>query len=259
MRLRRAAFARSVHELAPELIGATLLVDGVGGRIVEVEAYDQTDPASHSFGGPSARNRVMFGPPGHVYVYRSYGIHWCMNLVCGEEGAASAALVRALEPTHGIDVMASRRGRRSPAPLLGARAGSARRSASPASTTGCRSTGRRFGCSRRPGRPRSCARRGSGSARRWTARGATASAAAGTVATAGSVVARAYSPTRSFTIMFGPAARPCARKLLDHDAGSRSRDLLDLGLDLAVGEPQPRLVERQADDLRESCREPPWR
>ncbi len=110
MRLRRAAFARSVHELAPELIGATLLVDGVGGRIVEVEAYDQTDPASHSFGGPSARNRVMFGPPGHVYVYRSYGIHWCMNLVCDEEGAASAALVRALEPTHGIDVMASRRG-----------------------------------------------------------------------------------------------------------------------------------------------------
>ena len=107
-------FARSVHEVAPELIGATLLVGGVGGRIVEVEAYDQTDPASHSFGGPTARNRVMFGPPGHVYVYRSYGLHWCMNLVCGPEATASAALVRALEPTSGLDLMAARRGTADP-------------------------------------------------------------------------------------------------------------------------------------------------
>jgi DNA-3-methyladenine glycosylase len=112
--LSRRFFARSVHDVAPELIGATLLVNGVGGRIVEVEAYDQTDPASHSFRGPTARNRVMFGPPGHVYVYRSYGVHWCMNLVCDGEGLASAALVRALAPTHGIDVMAARRGTESP-------------------------------------------------------------------------------------------------------------------------------------------------
>jgi DNA-3-methyladenine glycosylase len=102
-------FGRSVHEIAPELIGATLLVDGVGGRIVEVEAYDQEDPASHGYGGRTLRNASMFGPPGHAYVYRSYGIHWCLNLVCEGEGVASAVLVRALEPTHGLDEMRQRR------------------------------------------------------------------------------------------------------------------------------------------------------
>jgi DNA-3-methyladenine glycosylase len=109
-RLERAFFARSVHEVAPELVGSTLLVNGVGGRIVEVEAYDAEDPASHGFGGKTARNRAMFGPPGHAYVYRSYGIHWCLNLVCGREGVPEAALVRALEPTHGLERMRARRG-----------------------------------------------------------------------------------------------------------------------------------------------------
>ncbi|HJQ51195.1 MAG TPA: DNA-3-methyladenine glycosylase [Gaiellaceae bacterium] len=110
MLLTRDFFARSVHEVAPELIGTTLLVDGVGGTIVEVEAYDQDDPASHGFRGRTARTASMFGPPGHGYVYRSYGIHWCLNLVCAEEGRAEAALVRALEPTHGLDAMRERRG-----------------------------------------------------------------------------------------------------------------------------------------------------
>ncbi len=108
--LRRAFFARSVHKVAPELIGATLLVDGVGGIIVEVEAYDHEDPAAHGFRGRTARNAAMFGPPGHAYVYRSYGMHWCLNFVCEGEGIASAVLVRALEPNSGIAAMQMRRG-----------------------------------------------------------------------------------------------------------------------------------------------------
>ena len=101
---------RSPHEVAPELIGAELLVDGVGGLIVEVEAYDHEDPAGHGFGNRrTARNASMFTAGGHVYVYRSYGIHWCLNIVCDEPGVAGAVLIRALQPTHGLEAMAARR------------------------------------------------------------------------------------------------------------------------------------------------------
>jgi DNA-3-methyladenine glycosylase len=103
-------FARSVHAVAPDLIGATLLVDGVGGTIVELEAYHQSEPAAHSYGGQTARNAVMFGPPGHIYVYRSYGIHWCVNFVCEPKGTASAVLIRALVPAFGLPTMRRRRG-----------------------------------------------------------------------------------------------------------------------------------------------------
>jgi DNA-3-methyladenine glycosylase len=109
-KLGRAFFARSVHEVAPELIGATFLFKGAGGIIVEVEAYHHTDPAAHSYNGPTERNAVMFGRPGFAYVYRSYGVHWCVNFVCEAAGSASAVLIRAIEPTEGLAAMRRRRG-----------------------------------------------------------------------------------------------------------------------------------------------------
>ena len=108
-RLTRRFFDRSVLEVAPDLIGATLLVGGVGGAIVELEAYHHTDPAAHSYRGRTDRNAVMFGPPGYAYIYRSYGIHWCLNFVCEGEGSASAVLIRALQPVTGLATMRRRR------------------------------------------------------------------------------------------------------------------------------------------------------
>ncbi len=103
-------FSAPSHEVAPQLIGCEFLVNGVGGIIVEVEAYDQSEPASHTFSGPSMRNASMFGAPGCVYVYRSYGIHWCLNFVCSPEGHGAGVLIRAIQPTHGLEIMRERRG-----------------------------------------------------------------------------------------------------------------------------------------------------
>ena len=102
-------FTEPPQLFARSLIGALLTVDGVGGVIVETEAYDIGDPASHSYSGPSARNAAMFGPPGHAYVYRIYGLHHCLNVVCGPQ-VGGAVLIRALEPTVGVEVMRARRG-----------------------------------------------------------------------------------------------------------------------------------------------------
>ncbi|MCQ8781786.1 DNA-3-methyladenine glycosylase [Mangrovibrevibacter kandeliae] len=110
--LSRGWFDRPAAAVARDLVGATLLVDGVGGTIVETEAYEEADPASHSHMGPTRRNGSMFGPPGHAYVYFSYGVHWCLNVVCEPAGVGSAVLIRALVPEHGVAAMQDRRGTR---------------------------------------------------------------------------------------------------------------------------------------------------
>jgi DNA-3-methyladenine glycosylase len=111
-RLDAAFFERSVHRVAHELIGCRLFYAGCGGTIVETESYERDDPACHAYGGPTKRNAPLFGPPGHAYVYLSYGIHSLFNVVAEPEGEAAAVLIRALEPTADLDAMQARRGTR---------------------------------------------------------------------------------------------------------------------------------------------------
>ena len=109
--MNRDFFDRSVHEVARDLIGCELAVGETAGVIVETEAYEAADPACHAYIGRTTRNEVLFGPPGHAYVYLSYGIHCLLNAVAEPEGSAAAVLIRALEPTEGVDLMRERRGR----------------------------------------------------------------------------------------------------------------------------------------------------
>jgi DNA-3-methyladenine glycosylase len=109
-RLEREFYDRSVHDVARDLVGCTLLYKGCGGTIVETESYEAADPACHAYVGLTERTRVLFGPPGYAYVYLSYGIHSLLNAVAEPEGDAAAVLIRALEPTHGLERMRERRG-----------------------------------------------------------------------------------------------------------------------------------------------------
>jgi DNA-3-methyladenine glycosylase len=115
--LDEAFFARSVHDVAHDLVGCSLLYRGVGGVIVETESYERNDPACHAYAGLTPRTATLFGPPARAYVYLSYGIHSCLNFVCEPEGEAAAVLVRALEPRWGVDEMRRRRGRDAPRDL----------------------------------------------------------------------------------------------------------------------------------------------
>ena len=154
--LVQADFAGDAADVARRLIGATLLVDGVGGVIVETEAYDQSEPAAHTHRGRTPRNAAMFGPPGHAYVYFNYGIHWCLNFVCREAGHGAGVLIRALQPTHGVDVMRTRRGMDDERLLCAGPGASARRWASARRTTACRWMRRRSPCWQRPPTRRPC-------------------------------------------------------------------------------------------------------